>query len=84
MKILRNTTPLCYLPDGRLICYRLGNVIILKDGKAVKTLPVIKSRRERILGRFRYLYRFFRMGVRTAWALDLENVLLSIGNFSMN
>lgn len=80
MKKLSNTTPLCYLPDGRLVCYRLGNVIIMEDGKVVKSLPVVYSKKERYIGRFRYLYRFLRMGVRAAWALDLENVLLSIGN----
>lgn len=80
IKILSYTTPLCYLPDGKLICYRLGNVIIMKDGQVVKILSVINTMKERVLGRSRYFFRFLRMGVRAAWALDLENVLLSIGN----
>lgn len=74
------TIPLCILPSGRLVCYHLGNVFILEDGKVINTIPVFQSKKERILGHCRYLYRFLRMGVRAAWALDEQHVLLSVGN----
>ena len=74
------TIPLCILPSGRLVCYHLGNVLILEDGKVINTIPVFQSKKERILGHCRYLYRLLRMGVRAAWALDEQHVLLSVGN----
>lgn len=86
MKILRNTTPLCYLPDGKLVCYSRGKVLIIEDQKVIKTLAVFYNVRERILGHSCSLYRLFRMGARAALALDQQNVLLSIGNtiFELN
>lgn len=74
------TIPLCILPSGRLVCYHLGNVLILEDGKVINTIPVFQSKKERILGHCRYLYRLLRMGVRAAFALDEQHVLLSVGN----
>lgn len=58
----------------------MGNVLVMQDGKVEKSLPVFHSKKERILGSCRYLYRLLRMGARAAWALDEHNVLLSIGN----
>ena len=79
-KIKKNISPLSFLPSGRLVCYRSGDVLILEDGKVIKTIPVFHSKKERILGRYRYLYRLLRMGVRAALALDEQHVLLSINN----
>lgn len=73
-------SPICYLPSGKLICYRQGDILIFEGGKILKTIPVFQSKKEHIFGRCRYIYRFLRMGVRTAWALDEQHILLSIGN----
>lgn len=76
----KGLSPLCYLPSGRLVCYRYGHVLIFEDSRIVKTLYVFNSKKECILGRCRYLYRLLRMGVRAALALDENVVLLSVGN----
>ena len=72
--------PLCFLPSGRLLCYHLGHMLILEEGKLVKSFRIFNDKKELIIGRFRYLYRLLRLGVRAAWALDEEHILLSIGN----
>lgn len=76
----KSLTPLCFLPSGMLVCYRRGDVLILDEDRLVKSIPVFKSKKERVFGRCRYLYRLLRMGVRAAWALNEENVLLSVGS----
>ena len=76
----KSLSPLCFLPSGRLVCYRSGDVLILENGSLVKTFSIFRSKKERILGRCRYLYRLLRMGVRSAWALNEELVLLSVGS----
>jgi len=77
----KNLSPLCFLPSGRLVSYRHGEVLVIENGKVIKSFPVFKGKKERILGQCRYLFRLLRMGVRAAWALDENNVLLSVGNF---
>lgn len=76
----KSISPLCFLPSGRLVCYNHGDVLVLDGEKVEKTISIFQRKKERILGRCHYLYRLLRMGVRAAWALDEQNVLLSIGN----
>lgn len=78
--LYKRTTPLCFLPSGRLVAYYRGEVLIFEGKKVVKKISVFHSVKERILGCNRYLYRLLRMGVRAAWAFDEDNVLLSVGN----
>lgn len=73
-------SPLCYLPSGSLVCYRLGNIILLNDGIVEKEFPIFYSKRERIFGKYRYLYRLLRMGIRAAEAIDEQYIVLSIDN----
>lgn len=75
-----NTSPLCLLPSGRLVCYQLGDILILEKDRTVKKISIFKDKKERILGHCRYLHRLLRMGVRAAWSLNEQHVLLSIGN----
>lgn len=79
-KIYNNTTPLCYLPDGCLICYHRGTVILIKDGKEKKRIHIAVNLRERLLGWSNMATRLLRFGCRAALALDNEHVVLSIGN----
>lgn len=38
-KLLKHTTPLCFLPNGNLIAYSKGNVIIIdKDDRIIKKI----------------------------------------------
>lgn len=72
--------PLCLLPSGKLVGYHCGEFVVFDNGKALKRFSIINSFKERFIGRFRYLYRLFRLGVRASWALDEDNVLLFVGN----
>lgn len=78
--VSRNTSPLCFLPDGRLLCYQNGRVLLLKGGVIERSILIPISGKERRLCRSRYLSRLFRFGIRAAIALDNDNVLLSRGN----
>lgn len=75
-----NISPLCYLPSGRLVCYQRGNILILEEGRIIKMVSVFQGQKECIMGRCRYLCRLLRMGVRAAWSLDEQHLLLSVNN----
>lgn len=76
----KGITPLCMLPSGKLVGYKAGNIIIFQNGKVEKSLPILFIKKERIFGRCRFLFRLFRMGIRTALAMDDQHILLSIRN----
>lgn len=80
-RIAKATAPLCFLPDGRLLCYSSGNVIVMNKGLVEKSIPIKISLMEKLLGKCRLLYRFLRLGVRASIALNNEIVILSIGNY---
>lgn len=79
-KIAKHISPLCYMPDGRLICYQHGDIVIMEGRSESDRFPIFYSRKERLLGRNRILSRFLRLGVRAAGAIDNDTVLLSVGN----
>lgn len=79
-KISKHTSPLCYLPSGKLVCYKYGNIEILCDGKLEKRISVFKSKKERFLGRCKLAYRLLRLGVRAAEAIDENHIILSVSN----
>lgn len=79
-KIMNKLSPLCFLPSGKLVCYKEGKLILLYDDKIVATYYLFDSLTERFLGRNKLLFRLFRMGVRAAIALDEDHILLSIKN----
>lgn len=78
--LIKRTTPLCYLPSGVLVCYKDGYIILLDNGKQIKRFLLFDSMKERIIGRFRYAFRFLRLGIRAAVALDENNIIISKGN----
>lgn len=75
-----NTTPLCYLYDGKLLCYRDGKLILMHETAGKQSITVPMSTKERLMGRFRLPTRLFRLGFRAAISLDANSVLLSQGN----
>lgn len=79
-KFSSQLSPLCYLPSGKLVCYQLGNILVLNNERVEKELSVFSDGMERLLGRCRYIYRLFRMGIRAAEAIDEQYIVLSIGN----
>lgn len=68
------------MPDGRLLCYKKGAVLVLKDNKIDKIVPIPINTKERLLGWSRLMSRLFRFGVRSSIALDNETAILNIGN----
>lgn len=79
-KVYNLTTPLCFLSDGRLLSYHQGKVVLMRDGRPVKSFPVPVSRKEFLLGWSRTATRLFRFGVRAAEALVDGWIVLSLGN----
>lgn len=77
--ISKNTSPLCFLPNGRLLCYRCGKILLKENVGTVVEVRLFRSLKERWLSRFSYLNRFLRTGVRAAIAIDDNTVLLNIG-----
>ena len=75
----RNTSPLCFLPSGKLVCYHYGKLLIMQDGEVIKSYQLFTSKKETPLGRSRVLFRLLRLGIRAAIALDEEHILLSVG-----
>ena len=79
-RLSTHTTPLCFMPDGTLVCYKYGDVVLQRDGIEIKHLPLFKAKKEKWLGRNKLAYRLLRLGIRTAIAIDEENIILSVGN----
>ena len=81
MTILGNRlAPICFLPSGKLVCYKQGEILVYNGNTVEKRFTILRSRKEHILGKSRYLYRLLRFGVRAAWAIDESHLLLSLGN----
>lgn len=79
-KIATKTLPLCFMPDGSLLCYKKGQVVLMQDGKANKTFSFPISAKEKYLGWSRLISRLLRFGIRAAGVLDDKHVVLSLGN----
>ena len=77
---LKNTTPLCFFPNGKLLSYHLGEVVVFSKGRIEKVIPIPISTKERLLDRSRLATRLLRFGIRSAIAIDNQKVIISIGN----
>lgn len=86
LSIMPMTTPLCFMPDGRLLCYHLGRILLMQDNKVLDTYSLPVSKIEHFFGRSKILTRLLRLGVRAAEVVDAELAVLSIGNilFELN
>lgn len=76
----RQLSPICFLPSGKLVCYHYGKVLVMNEGVVEKSFQLFSSKKETLLGRCRLAARLLRLGVRTAMAIDEENILLCVGN----
>ena len=83
---IKQVTPLCFMPNNKLICYQNGRLLIMHDGSEFSSIRIPIKRMARILNRSRYVIRLMRFGIRSAIALDNEHVLLSRENmlYEMN
>lgn len=80
-KIANHLSPLCLMPDGTLVCYQYGDIVLMKGDKEIKRFAIFHNKKERYLGRCKLMYRLLRLGIRAALAIDKENVVLSVGNW---
>lgn len=78
--VLKNTTPLCFFSNRKLLCYHRGEVLVLNEGEIEKVVPIAIRTKERMLGWSRYTTRLLRFGIRSAIAIDYQRVVYSIGN----
>lgn len=78
--ITKQTSPLCFLPNGKLICYQRGDIVVFDENTEVKRISLFNSFKERILGKSKILSRLIRLGVRAAETIDDSIILLSIDN----
>lgn len=79
-KIANIVTPLCFLPNGSLVCYRYGDLFIYQNDKIVAKYKLFSSYKERLLSRNNAINRLLRLGIRTAIALDNDNILISVNS----
>lgn len=80
MIIRKFCSPLCHLTTGRMVCYEDGAIKVLFNGEVEREYPITISKREKYLGVLKSLYRFFRMGIRAAAAIDENHIVYSIGD----
>jgi len=78
--VAKRLTTLCYLPNGKLVCYKRGNLLVLNEDSTEFTYPIFRNIKEKLLGRSTLLSRLFRLGIRTAVALNDNIIILSYGN----
>jgi len=68
------------MPDGKLICYQHGDIVVVCDNEEKARIPLFFSKKERIIGRIRLLNRLLRLGIRTSEVIDDSSILISIAN----
>ena len=78
--VFKRTTPLCFLPNGELVCFRDGSLLIINKDKVEKTIPMQHGFKENALARFKAVNRLLRLGIRTAIAMDDDHIIVSYGN----
>lgn len=78
--LCNNCTPLCFLPSGSLVCYKRGKLLIFNNNELVYSHQLFSDFKERWFACVNSISRLFRLGIRSAIAIDEDNILLSIGN----
>jgi len=79
-RLAKHTTPLCWLPCGKLVCYKEGSIVVYKDDMVEKSFPIFPDKKERLFAKSNILFRGMRLGVRASIALSDEVILLSKGS----
>ena len=75
-----NTSPLCFMPDGTIVCYQHGDILLIKNKEFINRFALFTDKKEKLLGRCVLAARFLRLGIRAALAVDNKHIVLSIGN----
>ena len=74
------TTPLCFFPNSRLLCYQRGKLLVVRDDNVEKSIPIPVRVLVRLLSSSRLATRLLRFGVRVATAIDNSHAIICIGN----
>lgn len=74
-----NTAPLCVMPNGDILCCHKKELTIISNNGAIREGGKLDVVGRTFLGN-RYLNRLFRTGVRSAIAINDNNVLLAVAN----
>lgn len=80
-KLQKIMMPICIMPDGKLVCYQHGDIVVFNNGIEYRRQAIFRSIKERLCGHINLICRFMRLGIRAAEAIDNERIVLSIGNF---
>lgn len=78
--LAKKTIPLCFFPNGNMVCYHLGDFVIYEDNHELKRFHLSTSIKERIIGRIKIISRMLRLGVRVSEAIDDNSFVFSISN----
>ncbi len=78
-RLKRLSTPLCFLPNGQLVCYSHGRIFVYDNGSIKRKINLKLNFLHVLLSYSRLLSRALRLGIRASCPIDNENVLLSIG-----
>jgi len=76
----RGMSPLCFLPNGNLVCYKSGKLYVFSNKQLVKKCNVFKTYKEKYISKSKLLSRVLRLGVRSAISLNDNKIIVSIGN----
>ena len=78
----KNTSPLCILPSGKLVTYKKGKISVYdSDGKLEVEHRIFDDIKEKYLSCNPLLFRLLRLGIRCAYPLDNEHIIISKGNY---
>ena len=79
-RLEKGFAPLCFIQEGKLICYKRGCLWVLAGNKVLDKYPIFNSAKEFLIGAINPFSRLLRLGIRASIALDENRVLLSRGN----
>lgn len=79
-RVARNCNPICFMPNGLLVCYKYGYILLYDGTKFVDKHLVFNNFKERIVSKDRIISRALRLGIRAGLAIDDETILLSVSN----
>lgn len=79
-RIRKNCTPLCLMPNGSLISYQYGHIVVSRREAFISSFFLPIEKKNKIFGHSKILTRFLRLGIRAAIAIDDSSVIISLGN----
>ena len=77
-RLEKGFAPLCFIQEGKLICYKRGCLWVLAGNKVLDKYPIFNSAKEFLIGAINPFSRLLRLGIRASIALD-ENRVFFLG-----